>query len=288
MTTRSLLLSLPLVLVLGACGPEALPAPPDEGQLEAVNLDTIEVDVAGKLKLLPEGASLMRARGLTEPDLADLRVYVEEPWRIAVADPGASFGWGSVRATDDGFNVRTIAVADMVVSLAAGLRGDAPSRGLLPATTVIYDTALTGARPRTDIIDVRVWAIPGVVEEVLTEALTEEGIAALTGGQHRRLADAGFVLGRVVDAAGNPVAGARVQQADPALAGHLRYPSPGFTLVSGEATSSTGLFLIVHPGGDPRPLLLSVDGEPQPTALRHASTAPGRALFVTLQVGARP
>lgn len=288
MTTRSLLLSLPLVLALGACGPEALPAPPDAGQLEAVNLDTIEVDVAGKLKVLPEGESLMRTRGLTPPDLADLRVYVEEPWRMAVADPGASFGWGSVRATDDGFNVRTIAVADMVVSLAAGLRGDAPARGLVPSTTVIFDTALTGARPRTDIIDVRVWAIPAVVEEVLTEALTEQGLQTLTGGEFRRLHDAGYVLGRVVDAAGNPVAGARVRQADPALAGHLRYPSPYLTSVAGEATSSSGLFLIVHPGGDPRPLLLSMEGEPEPVALRHASTRPGHALFVTLQVGARP
>ena len=49
-------------------------------------------------------------------------------------------------------------------SLAAGVAQE----GFAPASTIVFDTAFTGARPRTDVINTRVWAVPLPFQDTLT------------------------------------------------------------------------------------------------------------------------
>ncbi|MFP2913245.1 carboxypeptidase regulatory-like domain-containing protein, partial [Pyxidicoccus sp. 3LFB2] len=108
-----------------------------------------------------------------------------------------------------------------------------------------------------------------------------------TSDKATTLRDAGFVLGRVVDADGRPVAGARVAPDRTELADRVYYPTTDFSAVSQDGTGADGLFLYVHSGADAETFRLSVEGAEGYTP-RNVGAAPGWGLVLTVYPGSFP
>lgn len=261
-------------------------AAPDPGvrteDAEAVDLDNLRIRVSGRADVLPEAARLLQSRGQPLPSLDGVPLSIEEPLRLSVNDLNASLGTGALSA-DGAFSVDDVPVREVHLSMAVGLT--AP--GLVHTATVIYDTAFTGARPRTDLVDARAWAVPEAFHDALTAAVGESRLRGHTGDKATTLRDAGFVLGRVVDADGRPVAGARVKPDRDDLADRVYYPTPDFSAVTQDGTDADGLFLYVHTGADADTFRLSVDGADAYTP-RNVGAAPGWGLFLTVYPGSYP
>jgi hypothetical protein len=196
-----------------------------------------------------------------------------------VSDPAATFGTGSL-TEDGGFSVSDVPVRDIHLGLAARVEHE----GFVPSSTIIFDTAFTGTRPRTDLIGARVWALPLALHEALTRAVGEEALRAHTNGQARTLLEAGFLLGRVVDQAGRPVAGARVRLDRGELADRIYYPSEDLAHVGQAGTSANGLFVYVHSGVEVETFRLSLHGS-EAYVWRTAGATPGHGLVLTVFPG---
>lgn len=278
-----LMLSCVLLGLSPGCGDNANPDPGlQTDDAETVDLDNLRIGVSGKAALLPEAQRWLDARGLAAPSLDAAPVTLAEPLRLAVNDPNATFGTAPA-AADGSFTVSDVPVRELHLSLAAGLE----AAGLVRAHTLIYDSAFTGARPRTDLVDVRVWGVPEAFHDALSTAVGEGAIRGHTGNLAATLRDAGFVLGRVVDAAGNPVAGARLAPDREDLAGRIYYPSADLTAASQEGTGPEGLFVYVHSGMDADTFLLSVTGA-EAYVPRNVGVAPGWGLVLTVHPGLYP
>lgn len=273
-----------LGVVPAACGPGS--NPPDPGvrteNAPAIDMEHLAISVSGRAELLPEAARLLAAQGQPVPSLEGLPVSVEEPLRVMLRDASARFGTSPVSA-EGAFRVDDVPVRDVHLGLGAGVEAE----GFARTSTVLFDTALPNTRPRTDVINARAWAVPLAFHDALGRAVGEERLRTLTDGRAGTLLEAGFVLGRVVDAQGNPVAGARVTTDVQALSGRLFYPSDDAATVGQETTGPSGLFLFVGSGGEAETFHLGVDGAPD-YRLRNAGTAPGVGLVTTLSPGAYP
>jgi hypothetical protein len=232
--------------------------------------------------VLPEARRLLESLGQPVPSLDGVPVSIEEPLRLAVNDVNATFGTGALTA-DGAFSVDGVPVREMHQSLAAGLT--AP--GLVRTATVIYDTAFTRARPRTDLVDTRAWALPESFHDALSAAVGEPRLLRHTDDKAATLRDAGFVLGRVVDADGRPVAGARVTPDRAELADRFYYPNADFSGVGQDGTGPDGLFVYVHSGADAETFRLSVEGADAYTP-RNVGAAPGWGLMLTVYPGSFP
>ncbi|MDC0711463.1 carboxypeptidase regulatory-like domain-containing protein [Stigmatella sp. ncwal1] len=271
-----------LGLGLSACGGDSIPDPglrTDDAQ--TVDPNRLLVTLRGKAELFPEAAQRLAAQGQPLPSLEGLSLVIEEPLRAGVNDPAASFGTG-VCAEDGTFSITDVPVKDIHTSLAASLEHP----GLAHTSTIVFDTAFTGSRPRTDITGAQAWALPLSFQDALTQSVGEEAIGAHTEGRARSLLDAGFILGRVVDAQGRPVAGARVQIEPGELADRLYYPSDDFTRADQDGTHGHGLFLYVHSGLGAEAFQLAVHGSEAYT-WRNAGAMPHRGLVLTLHPGDR-
>jgi hypothetical protein len=270
-----------LGLGLAACGfGDSMPDPGSRTEdAQNVDLDTLLITVRGRAELLPEAARLLAAQGQTPPALGGLPLSIEEPLRMGVNDPVATFGTGSV-AEDGAFSVIDVPVRDIHQSLAARVDHE----GLVPSSTIVFDTAFSGTRPRTDITGAHAWALPLAFHEALTRAVGEEALLGHTDGRARTLREAGFLLGRVVDAAGQPVAGARVRLERGELADRLYYPSEDLSQVGQSGTSAHGLFLYVHSGAEVETFRVSLHGT-EAYLWRNAGATPGRGLVLTLFPG---
>ncbi len=279
-----LMLSCALLGLSLGCDPGG--ANPDPGvqtdDAETVDLDNLHISISGSVGVLPEAQRLLAARGMTGPSLDAARITLAEPLRLAVNDPNASFESAPVSA-DGTFTLTDVPVREIHLSLVAGL----DAAGLVRAHTVVYDSAFTGARPRTDLIGVRVWALPEAFHDALSLAVGESAIRGHTEDRAATLRDAGFVLGRVVDAAGQPVMGARVTPDREALTGRIYYPTADLDAASQEGTGADGLFVYVHSGMDADTFLLSVAGQ-EGYVPRNVSVAPGWGLVLTLHPGLYP
>ncbi len=283
MKSSCLLASLALLgLQLAACGSGSMPTPgANTEDAQVVDLDNLQITVKGRVELLPEATRLLAEQGLPPPSLAGVPLVIEEPLRVAVGDASSTFGSGNVDE-DHGFSIPDVTVKDIHLSLAAGVEQE----GFARSSTVIFDTALTGSRPRTDLIDARAWALPMAFQDALTRAMGGETLSALTHGQARTLQEAGFVLGRVVDAKGQPVAGARVRLDQDELADRIYYPSEDLSRVGQEGTSANGLFLYVHSGGDWETFHMSLHGT-ESYVWRSVVAVAGHGLVLTLFPGTR-
>jgi hypothetical protein len=267
---------------LTACGDGANP---DPGLLtedaQPVDLDRLRITVRGQVALFPEAAQRLASQGTPPPSLEGLSVDIDEPLRVAVNDPAASFGT-AITTGEGAFDISGVPVKDIHTSLAASLSHP----GLVPTSTIVFDTAFTGSRPRTDITGAHAWAVPLSFQDALTQAVGAEAIGAHTQGMAQTLQEAGFILGRVVDAQGQPVAGARIQTDPGEWAGRLYYPSEDFTQAGQDGTSRHGLFLYVHSGLGADAFRLSVHGT-EAYPWRNVGAMPGRALVLTLHPGRR-
>ncbi|RKH46689.1 carboxypeptidase regulatory-like domain-containing protein [Corallococcus llansteffanensis] len=264
-----------LGLVALACGDGGFT--PDPGvrteDAEAVDLENLRILVSGQAAVFPE------AVGRGEPALAGMALSVEEPLRVAVNDAAATFGTGEV-SEDGTFRVTDVPVRDIHQGLAVGLAHE----GLVRSSTLVYDTAFTGTRPRTDIIDAKAWALPVAFVEQLGAAVGEPRLRGLTGDQASSLAAAGFVLGRVVDLQGQPVSGVRVALDRAELAERLYYPSEDLASVNQAGTASHGLFLYVHSASGVESFQLSVEGS-DTYVPRNVDAGPGLGVVLTVYPG---
>ncbi|WP_224240139.1 carboxypeptidase regulatory-like domain-containing protein [Hyalangium gracile] len=263
-----------------ACGPGSMPDPGTRTEnAQIVDLDNLLITVNGRAELLPEAARWLAEQGQPPASLAGLPLVIEEPLRVGVNDASATFGAGTL-GEDDGFSISDVQVKDIHLSLSAGVLHESLAR----SSTIIFDTAFTGARPRTDVIDARVWALPVAFHDALTRAVGEEAVLAHTEGRARTLQEAGFVLGRVVDARGQPVSGARVRLERGDLADRLYYPSEDLSRAGQEGTSANGLFLYVHSGAEVETFRLSIHGS-EDYVWRNAGAMPGHGLVLSLFPG---
>jgi hypothetical protein len=213
------------------------------------------------------------------PSLQGLPVSVEEPLRVLMHDASARFGTSPL-SEEGAFRVTDVPVRDVHLGLGAGVEAE----GFARTSTVLFDTALPNTRPRTDVINARAWAVPLAFHDALGRAVGEARLRTLSDGRAGTLLEAGFVLGRVVDAQGRPVTGARVTVDHEELAGRLFYPSEDFASAGQEGTGPSGLFFFVGSGGEAETFHLRVDGAPD-YKLRNAGTAPGVGLLLTLSPG---
>ena len=284
MKRLSVLVSYALLgLVPTACGPGS--NPPDPGvsteSAPAVDVSQLAISVSGRAEVLPEAARFLAAQGQPVPSLQGRAISVEEPLRLLLRDASARFGTSPL-AEDGAFRVDDVHVRDVHLGLGAGFELE----GFARTTTVLFDTALPNTRPRTDVINARAWAVPLAFHDALGQAVGEERLRTLSQGRAGTLLEAGFVLGRVVDAQGQPVPGARVTVNHEDLAGRVFYPSDDFASASQgpEGTGASGLFLFVGSGGEAETFRLGVDGLEDYKA-RNAGTAPGVGLVLTLYPG---
>jgi len=269
-----------LGLSLAACGFGSMPDPGTHTEdAQIVDLDNLLITVTGRAELLPEASRLLTEQGSPPPSLAGLPLVIEEPLRVGVKDPSAAFAAGTLDE-NGGFFISDVPVKDIHLSLAAGLDHE----GFARTSTIVFDTAFTGSRPRTDVINARVWALPMALHDALTRAVGPEALRVHSDGRAQSLLEAGFVLGRVVDAAGQPVAGARVQLDRPELADRLYYPSEDLTQASQGSTSASGLFLYVHSGADTETFRVNLHGK-EGYAWRNAGAMVGHGMVFTLFPG---
>jgi hypothetical protein len=268
-------------LGLAACGfGDSMPDPGSSTEeVQNVDLEGLRITVRGQAALLPEAARLLEAQGQALPTLGGLALSIEEPLRVSVSDPAATFGTGNL-SEDGGFSVDEVPVRDIHLSLAARVEHE----GLVPSSTLIFDTAFTGTRPRTDVTGARVWALPLAFHETLTRAVGEQALQAHTNGQARTLREAGFLLGRVVDGRGQPVAGARVRLDRGELADRIYYPSEDLSQMGQAGTSANGLFVYVHSGTEVETFRLSLHGT-EAYLWRNTGATPGRGLVLTVFPG---
>ena len=266
-----------LGLVALACGDGGFT--PDPGvrteDAEAVDLENLRILVSGQAEVFPEAVG----REASATSLAGMALSVEEPLRVAVNDASATFATGAV-SEDGTFRITDVPVRDIHQGLAVGLAHE----GLVRSTTLIYDTAFTGTRPRTDIIDARAWALPVAFVDQLGAAVGEPRLRSLTGDQASTLAAAGFVLGRVVDLQGRPVSGARVALDRAELAERILYPSEDLASVNPAGTASHGLFLYVHSASSVESFQLSVEGA-DTYVPRNVDAGPGLGVVLTVYPG---
>ncbi len=252
---------------------------PDPGvrteDAEAVDLENLRILVSGEARVFPEAEGLASAPA----SLTGMALTVEEPLRVAVNDSAATFATGEV-SEDGAFRIPDVPVRDVHQGLAVGLEHE----GLVRSTTLVYDTAFTGTRPRTDIIDAHAWALPTAFVEQLGAAVGAQRLQGHTGDPAATLASAGFVLGRVVDLNGQPVSGARVALDRAELADRVYYPSADMGSVSTTGTAAHGLFLYVHAGAGVSSFQLSVEGAGSYVP-RNIDVGPGLGVVLTVYPG---
>ncbi|QSQ11611.1 carboxypeptidase regulatory-like domain-containing protein [Myxococcus landrumensis] len=285
MKHRLLLASCVLLgLTSSGCGSDD--SAPDPGyrteDSEPVDVDNLSIRVSGKALMLPEAARWLASTGKSAPILSGLTVTLEEPLRVAVNDLDATFGTSTLDEAG-AFGVAGISVRDVNVGLAVGMSGP----GLARTSTIIYDSAFTGSRPRTNLIETRAYALPESFHDALSTALGESRLLGLTENRARNLREAGFALGRVVDENGRPRAGVRVVPNRTDLAERIFYPSSDLSGVNQEGTSEEGLFVYVHTGLAVESFHVSEEGE-ENAVPRNVVTAPGWGLMLTLYPGLHP
>jgi len=247
------------------------------------------INVSGMAALHPDALAWMNLEGRTPPSLEGLTVAVEEPLKAAAADPDAVFGTDTL-GPDATFLVGGVDTAEVVVGVTASVLDENDGGTLVPARTSIYDPAIYGTPPLEDLIGVRAWALPDAFHDQLTQAVGTQRISGLTfDGGVGTLIEAGFILGKVVDAQGQPVLGAVLSTGVPELDDRIFYPNVDFTDAFRGGTNANGLFVYVHSGVEtpPETFMLSVEGNPDYKP-RNAAATRGSALLLTLFPGANP
>lgn len=266
-TLRSLLASSLLfgpLFLAGCAGAPSGPDVPAEEAPDPVSLAPGEVRIAvrGALELYPPAQAWMVQTGRELPQLDGLRVRVVEPLRGMLGDGTSTFGEVTVGA-EASFRVTEVPAGELTLGLAAAVDDPADTADTVArvarSTTLLYDTAREGRLPLYDLRDQRAWVLPQPFVWALNRAVGPERVASVAPGMEH-IREAGYVLGQVVDAAGAPLAGVRVTVQPAELGARVFYPDTELRTAGQDGTSGSGLFVLVHDGGDVRTFTLTVDG----------------------------
>lgn len=283
---RARLAASALAAALAACSPN--PGGNDGGS----DAGTGEVifKASGTASVHPLAAAWLADAGLANPGVAGLTLRMEEPFKVAVGDPLGLFGQSTLDAAGT-FSIGGISSELVNLGVAAGIRDDSVDGGssarIVRSATVLYDVALEGKKPEADIVNGKAFAIPTPFHDQLGRAVTPAAIQGITGvSGPSTLQGAGWVLGRVVDASGAPVAGVTIQASPASYNPQFFYPSADYTS-TGSATSANGTFLFVHTGGAVSTFRISVSGRTE-YKQRNLGAAKDAALVLTYYPGTTP
>jgi hypothetical protein len=265
------------------CGCSSPPNPtPDSGTPDSGMMDVTQFNVTGTAAMFPEGAAMLADAGLPT-SVAGLRMRVEEPFKIAIND-NDPLGIFSAAYLDAGgeFSAQDVQVDLVTLGVAGGIRDDSDAGRVIRSATTIWDVALEGKKPDHDLTGTKAWAIPTPYHDALTAAISPAEIRSITGDAGT-LIEAGFILGRIVDASGNGVAGATLTPTS-SVSGKFYYPLNPL-IGTGGTTSNTGLFVYVHNGGDVETFRVNVTGRTE-YKTRQAGAAANACLVLTIYPGA--
>lgn len=257
---------------------------PDAGELDAaVEYFSYDPTVTGTARVHPSALALLEDAGRPAPSFEGLLLRLEEPLQAALKDPLAVFGELSL---DGGgkFRVEAVPSAQLNVGLAATISQATDGGTVVPASTILFDLRLEDGRPRHDLVDVVAYVLPVELHTALTQAVTPAVVHQLTSGKATSLLEAGFILGRVVDETGAPVAGARIAPEPGNLASRFLYPNQELTGTQ-VSTSDNGLFVFVHDATGALTFEYGVEGRAE-YLKRSAVAAVGRAWMVSVYPGA--
>jgi hypothetical protein len=233
-----------LVSAFTAClllGCSSNPTPADSGIVEDAGSDEVFFDVSGTARVHPVAAQFLADAGL-DAGLVGLTVRVEEPLKVALSNPDGVFSTQTLGAAGT-FEAKNLSSLDINLGVAAGIFDptDAGTR-VVRSATILFDVALQNQKPTGNITGTA-FAVPVQFHDKLTAAITEAKIRMLTGANDKpTLFEAGFILGRVVDAQGKPVAGATISPSPANLVSGFFYPTADLSSLS-TATSSNGVFI---------------------------------------------
>jgi len=251
-----------LLRALTACllvGCSAAPTGKDAGT-DAGGSDEVIFNVSGTARVHPTAEGFLADAGL-DAGLLGLTVRVEEPLKVALSNPDGVFSTQTLDATGR-FEAKNLSSLDIQLGVAAGIFDptDAGTR-VVRSATILFDVALQNDKPTKDVTGTA-YAVPVAFHDKLTAAVTEAKIRMITGANNKpNLFEAGFILGRVVDAQGKPMAGAKISPTPAALVSGFFYPTADLSGV-GPSTSSNGLFIYVHTGDAVNTFRFTVDQQP--------------------------
>jgi hypothetical protein len=276
-------------LALCACPGPSNNNPPDSGA-DANDIDPTDILIAvsGTAQHHPDAVKYYTANGLTLPSIAGLTLRVEEPLKAALQDPTGYFG--TVTLTDAGtFRVENVSSNKVTLGIAAGIFED-PDGGVadggtprvIRSATSLYDVALEGRKPTKDVAGGKAYAIPTAFHDKLTSAVGTAKIKGISGFD--TLLASGFLLGRVVDSAGAPVAGVKIVATK--YQSQFVYPSDDLSTTQA-ATGASGLFIYIHNGLGVDPFNITVEGKPE-YIKRNAGSAKDACLVMTVYPGTTP
>jgi hypothetical protein len=289
-----------LALALAACsGTKTTNNNPDSGSTpDSGNTNSPIITVSGTASIHPAALGWMQDAGLTPPSLAGLTLSVDEPFKVALGDSHGHFGEVTLDATG-AFSVPNVDTAQVVLGIAAAVRDERPGvcDGGLPvdggcaggavvnAASGVYDVQLQGGIPTGDVDGGKAYAVPLAFHDQLTAAVGPSVISGISSGTQNTLLGAGFILGRIVDAQGNPVSGASVELIPSTTAAQLFYVADDFRSVNQLATGATGLFVYVHTGSATvTTFTLKVNNDSEYLG-RNAGAVAGAALVLTVFPG---
>ncbi len=222
--------------------------------------DEVIFKVSGTVKVHPVAAAFLADAGL-DAGLEGLTVRVEEPLKVALSNPDGVFSTQTLDSTG-AFEAKNLSSLDINLGVAVGVFDptDAGTR-VVRSATILFDVALQDKKPTKDVTGTG-FAVPVALHDKLTTAISDAKIRMLTGANDKgTLFEAGFILGRVVDAQGKPVAGAKISPSPANLVNGFFYPTADLSGL-GSATSSNGVFIYVHNGGAVNTFRFTVDQQP--------------------------
>ena len=251
---RTQLLCLLTLCALCACSP--VPSNKDAGPTDSGSGE-IFFKVTGTAKVHPIAVGFLADAG-NPASIVGLTLRVEEPLKVALSQPAGVF---STQVLDAGgaFEAVNISQLDVSLAVAAGIFDGADAGRVVRSATILYDVSLQGGQPTHDITGTA-FAVPTAFHDKLTQTISAAKIHAVTKDTDAgTLIEAGFILGRVIDGSGKPVAGQTITPSPSSLQGGFFYPTDDLNSL-GTATGTNGLFIYVHNGGDVNQFSFSVTG----------------------------
>lgn len=261
--------ALTVAMVLGVgCGGEEPRGRARNTPGEQILLDAV-VSVNGTAKLFPVAESWLAGRGQQAPSLEGLTLQLEDPLRSALSDVDGLWGTMTLEASG-AFEAKAVLVQWVNLGIAAGVLDEreqgntsGTSASFVRSTTLLYDVEQMEEKPQFAIENAEAFVLPRAFHDHLT-SLTSSQIQMWSNQQQTTLVGTGFILGQVVDAAGNPVAGVKLaaDEEHPKLTNHFVYPNGALDGLQW-STSPNGLFIFIHDGQAIDPFTFGVAGHPE-------------------------